>query len=267
MAAAARSGGHGGRGYFSTMLTKVVAVAALLSIVVLVVNVYETIPLTNSVSQQGGDSVIEKIEHEHEMLFAEHKLLMQKLDGESQIGKRTPDAVGSPSRRYGATEAAAAGAAAEPGSRFGSRKKLLFNHLPKAGGKYAIKVLRKHVADEIKYTREFLHSTKEDRETHFVIANIREPYSWYVSLWHFGIQNECGGVRKVRCYGNETHGNVMTNEMRKHIFPLHPEISHILDDGPNNLENFHTFFDIVKVGGPLCICRVDTGPFSTRIDA
>ena len=262
MAAAAHSGGHGGGGYFSTMLTKVVAVAALLSIAVLVVNVYETLPLTNSVSQQGGDSVIDKIEHEHEMLFAEHQLLMQKLDGESQIGKRTPDAVGSPSRRYGATEAAAAGAPTEPGSRFGSRKKLLFNHLPKAGGKYAMKVLRKHVADELTYTREFHHSTKEDRETHFVIANIREPCSYYLSLWHFGLQNRC-----TRCYGNETHGSVLTHEMRAHTFPLHSEISHILDDGPNNLENFHTFFDIVKVGGPLCICLVDTGAFSTRRDA
>ena len=119
-------------------------------------------------------------------------------------------------------------------SRFGSRKKLLFNHLPKAGGKYAIKVLEKHVPEaDISISREFQFTTKKDRETHFVIGNIREPCSYYLSLWHFGLQNK--------------HGSVLATQLKQKAFTQHPEISHIFDDGPNNLENFHTYFDIIKV--------------------
>ena len=116
----------------------------------------------------------------------------------------------------------------------GSRKKLLFNHLPKAGGKYAIKVLEKHVPNaDISISREFKFTTKKDKETHFVIGNIREPCSYYLSLWHYGLQNK--------------FGSVLATQLKQKAFTQHPEISHIFDDGPNNLENFHTYFDIIKV--------------------
>ena len=187
---------------------------------------------------------------EQKALLEEHKALLEE---ERELESRTRDALEglTSSQKQGTvtvvgesvTSSAHASSSSPSGGPslvdggaggLGSRKTLLFNHLPKAGGKYAIKVLNKHVPrDDISISREFRHTTKEDRETHFVIGNIREPCSYYLSLWHFGLQNKSGSV--------------LLRQIQRKAFPQHPEISHIFDDGPNNLENFHTYFDIIKV--------------------
>ena len=187
---------------------------------------------------------------EQKALLEEHKALLEE---ERELESRTRDALDglASSQQQGTVmvadvsvkSSARASSSSPPGGPslvdrgaggLGSRKKLLFNHLPKAGGKYAIKVLEKHVPEaDISISREFKFTTKKDRETHFVIGNIREPCSYYLSLWHFGLQNK--------------HGSVLATQLKQKAFTQHPEISHIFDDGPNNLENFHTYFDIIKV--------------------
>ena len=55
---------------------------------------------------------------------------------------------------------------------YGSRRRLLFNHLAKAGGKYAVKVIQELVPREYLTVKiEQQQSFESDRENHFVVAN------------------------------------------------------------------------------------------------
>jgi hypothetical protein len=79
-----------------------------------------------------------------------------------------------------------------------NRTKLLYNHIPKCGGKYAIQQLRKVLPDDGTFLVkvEALSSNRSDRTTAFVVASIREPCSYYHSLYSFGRQGQ-GAFHKM----------------------------------------------------------------------
>ena len=67
-----------------------------------------------------------------------------------------------------------------------SRKQLLFNHNPKAGGSTLRKLLMKAVSNEtFTLVRESGASGLAEQQRAFVIGNVREPCEHYVSLWAF----------------------------------------------------------------------------------
>ena len=67
------------------------------------------------------------------------------------------------------------------------RVKLLYNHVPKTGGQFAIKVLRSMVAKEhFKRVGEFISSNVTHRKEYFVVAGVRSECEYYVSLFAFG---------------------------------------------------------------------------------
>lgn len=138
--------------------------------------------------------------------------------------------------------------------RYPSRTRLLFNHLPKAGGKYAINVLKEHVPWEtVKIVSEFRKSTETDRKTHFIIANIREVCSYYMSLFHYGVQ----------------YGGNLKNQFEFMVFPKNPELRNIYRD-ENDVENFHKWLRVIKVRycipsrAPLSSLPARWSHFSTR---
>mmetsp|Transcript_29927 Transcript_29927/g.89583 ORF Transcript_29927/g.89583 Transcript_29927/m.89583 type:complete len:226 (-) Transcript_29927:390-1067(-) len=66
-----------------------------------------------------------------------------------------------------------------------NRSKLLLKHYPKSGGTYLEAVLSEAVSKE-QSRKEFELVTAQDRASRFVIGEIREPCSYYVSLFAFG---------------------------------------------------------------------------------
>jgi len=69
-------------------------------------------------------------------------------------------------------------------------KPLCFEHFPKAGGTFIKGTLHKRMKLPKKVliiSYEF--QNKCDHEKHFVIGNIRDPCSYYISLWSFGCDN------------------------------------------------------------------------------
>ena len=110
------------------------------------------------------------------------------------------------------------------------RKLLLFNHLPKAGGKYVVEVLSRLVpASSYVVRNEFDRSTAADRRTHFVIGNIREVCSYYLSLFHYGVQQ----------------GGNMKNQFIRRAMPTNPQLRRVYDDA-NDVGNFHLWLDVIK---------------------
>ena len=118
---------------------------------------------------------------------------------------------------------------------YGSRRRLLFNHLAKAGGKYAVKVIQELVPREYLTVKiEQQQSFESDREFHFVVANFREACSYYMSLWHFSVQ-QGGMLRQMIMKG------LVQGEGRTDIGKI------FTDKDVNSLENFRSFFSLVKV--------------------
>lgn len=76
------------------------------------------------------------------------------------------------------------------------RRSLLFNHVSKTGGNYAIEALRRLLAPEnfalVKGSR---GSTARHQRTHFVVASVCDPCSYYVSLFADGCEGN-GGFRR-----------------------------------------------------------------------
>ena len=68
-----------------------------------------------------------------------------------------------------------------------SRPKLLYKHFPKAGGSFTKGVLTDSVLD-VRLIKEGFMLTPAMQQARFVISSIREPCSYYVSLWAFGTQ-------------------------------------------------------------------------------
>ena len=66
------------------------------------------------------------------------------------------------------------------------RKRLLVKHFPKAGGSYVKGVLADGAVEKLAVLSETQQVGSDDRRSHFVIALVREPCSYYVSLWSFG---------------------------------------------------------------------------------
>lgn len=76
------------------------------------------------------------------------------------------------------------GAGVHCASTVQSRKHLLYNHLPKCGGTFT-RALLPDLVPNVSLVEEFRRSTWEDQRTHFVIASVRDPCSYYVSLFAF----------------------------------------------------------------------------------
>lgn len=173
--------------------------------------------------------------HEQEALLREQEALLATLENLSsgKVSSETPDENLKRPLPVPQKPAASSTASTDGDASFGSRKRLLYNHIPKAGGTYTIKSLKELIpSDDLRIKSEWGVSTKGDRETHFVIANIREPCSYYLSLWHFNVQRR--GRIKVA--------------FEKRVFPVHEDYQNMFKDkDPNNLESFRKFFDVLKV--------------------
>jgi len=184
----------------------------------------------------------EALLHEHEALRRENEALLARLENLSsgEMSSETPDENLKRPQPIPQKAAASSTASTDGDASFGSRKRLLYNHIPKAGGKYTIKTLQELVPDEdLTIINEWGSSKRKGRETHFVIANFREPCSYYVSLWHFNVQNR--GRIKVA--------------FEKNVFPVHKDYENIFTDrDPNNLESFGKFFGVLRVRSPPVQC-------------
>lgn len=76
----------------------------------------------------------------------------------------------------------------------GNRTKLLFKHFPKAGGTFSRAFFEKAVPG-VTVKGEAASVAPGDRRNRFVVSGLREPCSWYLSLWSFGTQ-ALGGLHK-----------------------------------------------------------------------
>ena len=71
------------------------------------------------------------------------------------------------------------------------KKRLIFVHVPKCGGTYVREALKRLVPEaSLVIKREFASSDARDRRGHFVVASVRDPCSYYASLYEYGTQNE-----------------------------------------------------------------------------
>ena len=70
------------------------------------------------------------------------------------------------------------------------KPKLCYHHLQKAGGTFSKKVLKQLLGNEVVLSPErrlFCNATK-----HFIIGGLRDPCSWYLSLWTYGVEGNGG---------------------------------------------------------------------------
>ena len=88
-----------------------------------------------------------------------------------------------------------------------NRPHLLLKHFPKAGGSFARGVLSSAVASSALTVRdEFATVGADDWRRHFVIGLLREPCSYYISLFAFGSRHPTAGAfaREMRAvYGKQ----------------------------------------------------------------
>ena len=83
-----------------------------------------------------------------------------------------------------------------------SRPRLMYKHFAKAAGTFSIALLEAAV-DDVSVKAESGHVDDEVWQTHFVVSGIREPCSWYLSLWAYGTQG-FGGLHS-RLFDNAPH--------------------------------------------------------------
>ena len=82
-----------------------------------------------------------------------------------------------------------------------SRPHLLIKHFPKAGGSFAKGVLSKAIAGRALTIRgEFTRVGADDWRRHFIIGLVREPCSYYVSLFAFGSSRPTAGAFARKLY-------------------------------------------------------------------
>lgn len=96
------------------------------------------------------------------------------------------------------------------------RTRILLNHIPKAGGSTLRQLLGSGIIDHglLTVRAETKSSGFAERLTHFVIAPIRDPCSYYVSLFAFGCLGKGDyGRRMVRRFGRWMYANVSDPEL------------------------------------------------------
>lgn len=72
---------------------------------------------------------------------------------------------------------------------------LLYDHMPKAGGTFLIKLFNAAIGRENFETRtEFENVTQDDVDNNFVVGSVRNPCDYYLSLWAYGVER--GGAMK-----------------------------------------------------------------------
>lgn len=83
------------------------------------------------------------------------------------------------------------------GKKNSSNQKLLYDHMPKAGGTFLIPLLRQAVGGaNFAFRSEFSPLLKSDVRKDFVIGSVRNPCDYYVSLWAYG--SDHGGAMMAR---------------------------------------------------------------------
>lgn len=118
------------------------------------------------------------------------------------------------------------------------RKSLLFKHFPKCGGSYTKNIMKAAVKNFTLRSEE-QRVTKADWETHYVIATIREPCDWFVSLWAFGsagngamyrtIKSKSKGTIFQDVYGHLQPFDTIDEALRLERFVLGPARPVLLD--------------------------------------
>lgn len=104
------------------------------------------------------------------------------------------------------------------------RNCLLYNHVPKCGGKYAAQALTTLVSPEhLRVINEYQKSTLLDQRRCFVVSSIRDPCDYYLSLFS---------------YGRGGHGALRNKLLRK--FSNEPEMRTVYEGARFN----HTKFDV-----------------------
>lgn len=114
----------------------------------------------------------------------------------------------------------------------GGRQTLLYNHVPKCGGSAIKSVLRSVVRPQhLRVVHEFQGSGRAEQETAFVISSLRDPCSYYVSLFAYSV------TKKGR------YANVMSR-----VLGRNPQLGKLVGDmqagGPNNITAFNQFLEL-----------------------
>jgi len=74
------------------------------------------------------------------------------------------------------------------------QRNLCFEHFPKAGGTFMVKVLKHMDIPNLKISSEFQQNCNPEK--HFILGNIRDPCSYYLSLWAYGCKIWYGAFTK-----------------------------------------------------------------------
>jgi hypothetical protein len=97
-----------------------------------------------------------------------------------------------------------------------ARRRMLFKHFPKAGGSFIKGVLDAALPGGFDLLKEFAPVSAGLGTTRFVVAAVREPCSYYVSLWAYGSL----GRGAFRASFEKEHGKGQTNLVYGHTKPF-----------------------------------------------
>lgn len=71
----------------------------------------------------------------------------------------------------------------------------LFDHMPKTGGTYLMKLFNSAVGSQnFEKRSEFANVTQDDIDNNFIVGSVRNPCDYYLSLWAYGVEH--GGAMK-----------------------------------------------------------------------
>lgn len=85
---------------------------------------------------------------------------------------------------------------------------LVYDHMPKAGGTFLIKLLKAGVGTgNFGKRTEFQNLTQENIDLNFVVGSVRNPCDYYLSLWAYGVE-----------HGGAMRGNIWPHKQRDFVY-------------------------------------------------
>jgi len=116
-----------------------------------------------------------------------------------------------------------------------SSAKLLFDHMPKAGGTFLRDLLKASVGRKAFYLlHEFEGPDKQQKDDFFIIGSIRNPCDYYVSLWAYGAEGH--GRFKHRIAGGRKSQRVYRTKSKA-------------KDSPKDVQAFRRWMRLISVPG------------------
>lgn len=141
--------------------------------------------------------------------------------------------------------------------------KLIYFHLQKTAGTHLTKVFAKYFIEKDKKIGKHSNISKLKLNDEFIVGSIRNPFSWYLSLWAYGCQGRVRLVRNFFYHSNPKNlfminnstsiiDNLKSFKLNKNFYKSiwfylsknHKAFQFLYSD-INNIENFRMWLNLI----------------------